>query len=105
MPTENETLIARRKLYQEVADRLIARIRSGEFAAGDQLPSERSLMETYAVGRPAVREALQSLERAIVSITHGERARVAVPTAESLIDQIAAGASHLLRIEPESWTT
>ena len=103
MPMEHDTLIARRKLYQEVADRLIARIRSGEFAAGDQLPSERSLMETYAVGRPAVREALQSLERAgIVSITHGERARVAVPTAESLIDQIAAGASHLLRIEPQT---
>ena len=103
MPMEHDTFIARRKLYQEVADRLVARIRSGEFAAGDQLPSERALMEAYAVGRPAVREALQSLERAgIVSITHGERARVAVPTAESLIEQIAAGASHLLRIEPQT---
>ena len=103
MRTGQDTLIFRRKLYQEVADRLIARIHSREFAPGEQLPSERTLMETYAVGRPAVREALQSLERAgIVTITHGERARVAVPTAGNLIEQVALGAKHLLRIEPEN---
>jgi len=50
-------------------------------------------MAHYKVGRPAIREALQSLERAgIVTITHGERARVAVPTAETLIQQLAGGA-------------
>jgi DNA-binding FadR family transcriptional regulator len=95
--------IPRRKLYQEVQDRLMERIRAGEFRAGDQLPSERALMEAYAVGRPAIREALQSLGRAgIVSITHGERARVAVPTPAGLIEQIAGGARHLLRAEPET---
>jgi DNA-binding FadR family transcriptional regulator len=93
--------IQRRKLYQEVLERLRERIRSGEIPPGAQLPSERDLMEFYGVGRPAVREALQALERSgIVEIAHGERARVVVPTAERLIDQIAEGAKHLLNTQP-----
>ena len=56
MPTDP---IQRRKLYQEVLDRLMHRIEAGEFAPGDHLPSERELMEVYGVGRVAVREALQ----------------------------------------------
>jgi len=93
--------IQRRKLYQEVLDRLQQRIRSGELAPGDQLPSERDLMEFYGVGRPAVREALQELARSgIVEIAHGERARVVIPTAQLLMGQIAVGAQHLLRTQP-----
>src|SRR5215467_16129473 len=95
--------IPRRKLYQEVLDRLLERIRAGEIPPGAQLPSERELMETYEVGRPAVREALQALERSgIVEIAHGERARVVVPTAEALIDQVTGGARHLLRTQPDT---
>lgn len=59
-------------------------------------------MEQYGVGRPAIREALQALERSgIVEIVHGERARVVVPTAERLIAQVAGGAMHLLRTQPD----
>lgn len=90
-----------RKVYQEVLERLMARIRSGEIPPNGQLPSERELMEAYGVGRPAVREALQELQRAgVVEIAHGERARVVVPTAERLIAQVATGAMHLLRTQP-----
>ena len=64
--------IERRKLYQEVLDRLMVRITSGEIAPGEHLPSERELMEFYGVGRVAVREALQELARSgIVEISHG----------------------------------
>lgn len=94
--------IQRRKLFQEVLDRLLQRIRSGELAPGDQLPSERDLMAFYGVGRPAVREALQALANSgIVEIAHGERARVVVPTAQLLIAQVAGGARHLLRSQPD----
>jgi DNA-binding FadR family transcriptional regulator len=94
--------ITRRKLYQEVLDRLMERIRSGELPAGSQLPSERELMEIYGVGRPAIREALQTLERSgIVEIIHGERARVVIPTAETLISQVAGGAMHMIRMQPD----
>lgn len=93
--------IQRRKLYQEVLDRLMERIRSGEIAPNAHLPSERELMEAYGVGRPAIREALQSLERSgIVEIAHGERARVVVPTADRLMAQFAGGAMHMLRTQP-----
>ena len=95
-------IIPRRKLYHEVLDRLMERIRSGAIPLGGHLPSERELMEMYGVGRPAVREALQTMERSgIVEIAHGERARVVVPTAEQLIGQIAGGAMHLLRTQPD----
>lgn len=98
----NSTPITRRKLYQEVLDRLLQRINSGEIRPGDQLPSERELMEFYGVGRVAVREALQELARSgIVEISHGERARVMVPTAHLLIQQMAEGTRHLLRMQPE----
>lgn len=95
-------IIQRRKLYQEVLDRLMERVSSGEIPPGAHLPSERELMELYGVGRPAVREALQAMERSgIVEIAHGERARVVVPTADRLIGQIAGGAMHLLRAQPD----
>jgi DNA-binding FadR family transcriptional regulator len=98
-------IIQRRKLYHQVLDMLMERIRSGEFPPGANLPSERELMEHYGVGRPAVREALQAMERSgIVEIAHGERARVVVPTAERLIEQIAGGAMHLLRSHPDMLT-
>jgi DNA-binding FadR family transcriptional regulator len=94
--------IQRRKLYQDVVERLRLRIQSGEIRPGDHLPPERELMDVYGVGRPAVREALQALERSgIVEISHGERAKVVVPTARDLILQIASGTRHLLQSQPD----
>ncbi|HMN81864.1 MAG TPA: transcriptional regulator NanR [Burkholderiaceae bacterium] len=96
--------IQRRKLYHEVLDRLMQRIHSGEIRPGDKLPAERELMDQYGVGRPAIREALQAMERSgIVEITHGERARVVVPTADDLIRQIGSGARHLLNTQPDTF--
>jgi DNA-binding FadR family transcriptional regulator len=54
------------------------------------------------VGRPAVREALQSLEQmGLISITHGERARVISVTPDTLIEQLRLTARHLLSTSPE----
>jgi GntR family transcriptional regulator, sialic acid-inducible nan operon repressor len=89
--------IRRRKLGQEVLDRLLSKIQSGNFQPGAHLPSERELMKLYSVGRPAVREALQGLERmGLVSIVHGERARVLPLSAESVVTQMSDIAIHLL---------
>lgn len=89
--------IARRKLSHQVLDRLLPRIRSGEFPVGSLLPSERELMQTLGVGRPAVREALQTLERmGLVDIVHGEGARVLSLSADKVIAQISDAAMHLL---------
>lgn len=93
----------RRKLSDEVFDRLLALIEKKQFAPGDKLPSERELMSRFGVGRPAVREALQSLGKmGLVSISHGQRASVQMPTALSLMSQIEPVARHLLNSSPTS---
>lgn len=91
----------RRKLSHEVFDRLVQTIQSGELAPDDQLPSERELMRRYGVGRPAIREAMQSLQRmGLIRITHGERARVMLPTADAIVDQISGAMAQLLSRTP-----
>jgi DNA-binding FadR family transcriptional regulator len=93
--------IIRRKLADEVRDRLMAMIRSGELRPGDRLPSERDLMDRFSVGRPAVREALQSLGSAgLIEISHGERARIAVPDTRDMFDRIGQTVLHLLQTSP-----
>lgn len=89
--------IRRRKLAHEVLDRLLASMRNGDFPVGSTLPSERELMETFSVGRPAVREALQAMERmGFISIVHGEGARVMPMSATTVIGQISEAAMHML---------
>lgn len=91
------TPIQKRKLADDVRERLLAMIESGELRPGDLLPSERELMEGLGVGRPAIREAMQALERAgLIQIRHGERARVAEPSIGRMVDQMMDPMKHLL---------
>jgi DNA-binding FadR family transcriptional regulator len=93
--------IVRRKLSHEVLDRLLAAIEAGEYAPGSQLPSERELMTRFGVGRPAIREAMQTLQQmGMIRIAHGERARVIMPTANAIIDQITGAMIQLLSSNP-----
>ena len=95
--------IVRRKLADEIFDRLKAMILSGECRPGESLPSERELMVRFAVGRPAIREALQALANlGLITISHGERARVREVTAQAAVRQIDAVAQLLLSASPES---
>lgn len=94
---DNETPIIRRKLSQEVFDRLLQWINDGNYLPGSLLPPERQLMEIFKVGRPAIREALQDLQRlGLVSITHGGGAKVTEPSAQSVLSQIAVTVHHVL---------
>lgn len=93
--------IAKRKLSHQVIDRLVAAIGSKEYPSGTQLPSERELMTRYGVGRPAIREAMQKLEQmGLIRISHGERARVIVPSPTSIIYQVSGAMVHLLATSP-----
>lgn len=94
--------IVRRKLSDQVFDRLREMIARGELQAGDPMPSERVLMERFGVGRPAVREALQSMHTmGLITITHGERSRVNVLSADSVLGRVDEVARLLLSAEPD----
>lgn len=86
-----------RKLSDAVQDRLLDLIRRSGLRPGDALPSERELMAQYGVGRPAIREAMQGLQHmGIVDIRHGGRPRVASPSVDAMVDQLATSMRHLL---------
>lgn len=93
--------IVRRKLADEVRERLIAMIRRGEIQPGDRLPSERELMTRFEVGRPAVREAMQALKAdGFIEISHGERARVTAPDTRDMFGRMGQSVLHLLQTSP-----
>lgn len=100
-PPDPADRIVRLKLSEQVLDRLRAMIVSGELKAGDKMPSERALMARFGVGRPAVREALQSLQnQGLITITHGERSRVNEISALTVLDQSDDVARLLLEAAP-----
>lgn len=52
-----------RAVYQQIADALRERIRSGSYAAGSKLPSETELLEEFEVTRQTVRRGLAVLQQ------------------------------------------
>ncbi|MGX1260635.1 DNA-binding FadR family transcriptional regulator [Sinorhizobium fredii] len=102
MAVQSEPIV-RRKLSDEVFARLKALIETGELQPGDEMPSERMLMERFLVGRPAIREAMQTLANmGLIEISHGERAKVLQPTAQSLLRQVDAAAKIMLSASSDS---
>ncbi|GHA44206.1 GntR family transcriptional regulator [Amylibacter ulvae] len=94
--------IVRRKLSDEVFDRLREMMTSGELESGDQMPSERTLMERFGVGRPAVREAMQSMQSmGFITISHGGRSRVNELSVDKVLDRADEVAQMLLSSEPD----
>ena len=72
-------------------------IHDGRCPPGEQLPSERELTQMFGVGRPAVREALFSLQKmGLIAIQAGDRARVTRPTPEAVVEGLSGAARHLL---------
>lgn len=60
------------QLRTRLAAELRDRIRSGEWAPGDKLPTEAELIERYGVSRSTVRAAIQQLESQGLTVTrHG----------------------------------
>jgi len=96
-----EAPIRRIRVSDQIVERLEARIRSGAYQIGDNLPSERQLMRRFGVGRPAVREALFTLsKRGIIEVRSGMRPRVCTPDASMVLDDLAPVARFFLA-QPE----
>jgi GntR family transcriptional regulator, sialic acid-inducible nan operon repressor len=89
--------LRRRKVYEQVAERIEELISSRALHEGDALPSERDLMKLFDVGRPAIREAMLSLEKSgLLTISNGERARVSHPTTERMLEGLSSAARLML---------
>jgi GntR family transcriptional regulator len=48
-------------LYHQLADILLERIRSGHYSPDQKIPSETGLAKQYKIGRPTVRQAMDTL--------------------------------------------
>ncbi|WP_445773291.1 FadR/GntR family transcriptional regulator [Shewanella sp.] len=82
------------KASDEVFNQLREAIFSGRFSTGDKLPSERELIETFAVSRTVVREAIKSLEaRGLVEIKQGATGGAFVK--EMTFDRLSSDCSDL----------
>jgi GntR family phosphonate transport system transcriptional regulator len=67
-------------LWRQVADGIERGIADGQFAAGDRLPGETEIAETYRVNRHTVRRALATLaERGLVRAERGSGTYVETP--------------------------
>jgi GntR family transcriptional repressor for pyruvate dehydrogenase complex len=65
--------VVRRSVTDEVFEQIVDDVISGEYAAGQTLPSERELADVLGVSRPAVREAVQRLAQAgVVTVRQGD---------------------------------
>lgn len=84
--------IVRKRLSDQVIDRLIAMIASGALQPGDRLPPEPGLMDQFGVGRSSIREAVGALELlGLVSVRPGDGTRLT--TAAEAINSRAVGLS------------
>ena len=79
--------LGRQTLSQAVSAAVLERIRSGEFGPGDRLPTEKSLMAEYGVGRNSVREAVQALVTlGLVDVRPGRGATVIGIESDAVMD-------------------
>ncbi len=72
--------------YQEIKDFILARIHAGEWAEGDQVPSENELAREFKVARMTVNRALRELTaEQVLTRIQGAGTFVARPKYESTL--------------------
>ncbi len=80
----------RKKIYEQIVDRLNELIRGGELKAGDRLPPERKLAELFQVSRNTVREAIKTLEeKGVVESRTGAGTYVAEKGGDEIVSAMA----------------
>jgi DNA-binding GntR family transcriptional regulator len=88
--------------YQRIAEDLRARIRSGEYAPGEQLPTKSELMSRYGVAVNTVERAIDELRKAgIVETLQGAGMFVCEPTGSEHSPEYTAIMERLAVIDDE----
>jgi GntR family transcriptional regulator, transcriptional repressor for pyruvate dehydrogenase complex len=83
--------IKKTRLYEEVVGQLHQLIDDGRLKAGDRLPSERELAETFRVSRSSVREAIKTLENEGMVVSRpGSGTFITAVNVEAIIPPLAS---------------
>jgi GntR family transcriptional regulator, transcriptional repressor for pyruvate dehydrogenase complex len=65
--------VARSRLFEAVAERLLSHIVQEDLRSGDQLPGERELVRRLGVSRSSVRQAILTLQtQGVLDVRHGD---------------------------------
>jgi GntR family transcriptional repressor for pyruvate dehydrogenase complex len=76
-------------LTEMLVARILGLVAAGNLAAGDQLPAERKLAETFNVSRPTLREAIRALSvLGVLEIRHGGGVFVSSLSAADLLQPL-----------------
>jgi DNA-binding transcriptional MocR family regulator len=84
----NEAVGLPATLADRVTEVLLGKIRNGEFAAGDRLPSEAALALRFSVSRTVIREAVSRLKAEGLVATHQGKGTLIVGPTQSARFQI-----------------
>ncbi len=83
--------VKKTRIYEEVVGQLHQLIDAGKLKAGDRLPSERELAETFRVSRSSVREAIKTLENeGLVMARPGSGTFITAVNVEAIIPSLAS---------------
>jgi GntR family transcriptional repressor for pyruvate dehydrogenase complex len=78
------------KVYEQVIDQIKDMIKDGTMKKGDQLPSERALVEQLQVSRASIREALRALEViGLIECKQGEGNYIKTSFEDNLLEPLA----------------
>lgn len=84
-----DSMIDRKKVSSQVLERIKEKIKSGDFPAGEKLPSEMELARQFGVSRAPIREALSILSASgIVESRQGGGSRVHPVPLVDMLEQI-----------------
>ncbi|MFY0407308.1 FadR/GntR family transcriptional regulator [Solicola sp. PLA-1-18] len=91
--------VVRPRLYEQVAQQIVAWVDEGGLAAGDRLPPERELALSLGVSRATVSQALVALEVVgMVAVRHGDGAVLLDPGSASAAKVVDALRAHARRM-------
>jgi DNA-binding FadR family transcriptional regulator len=63
-----------RRVFEDIASQIRSAILQGQLGPGDKLPPETELAHEFGVGRPAIREAMRTLEiSGLINVRHGKQ--------------------------------
>ncbi|HUL29810.1 MAG TPA: FadR/GntR family transcriptional regulator [Thermodesulfobacteriota bacterium] len=87
--------VKKRRVYEDIVGQINHLIQRGKLKRGDQLPTERELVDTFKVSRASVREAIFYLEAInLVQRRQGDGTYVIASNEEAIVQPLATSLFH-----------